>query len=57
MSCVVILTEWNEFSALDIKLFREKMQSFSDPIFMDFRNIYRPDEMREFRYYGVEKVL
>ena len=57
MSCVVILTEWNEFSALDIKLFREKMQRFSDPIFMDFRNIYRPDEMREFRYYGVEKVL
>jgi hypothetical protein len=31
--------------------------SLSNPIFMDFRNIYRSDEMGEFRYYGVGKAL
>lgn len=39
---VAILTEWNEFRALDIK----KMKDFlKEPILVDLRNIYSPDEM------------
>ncbi len=39
---VVILTEWNEFRALDI----EKVKgALKQPIMVDLRNIYRPEKM------------
>jgi UDPglucose 6-dehydrogenase len=40
---VVILTEWNEFRALDIAKVRSLLQS---PVMIDLRNVYKPDEMR-----------
>lgn len=51
--CVVILTEWNEFRALDIKTIKSLMTFENKPIFMDFRNIYKKEDMEEFCYYGV----
>lgn len=51
--CVVILTEWNEFRALDMKKVRKLMNTSSVPLFMDFRNIYRPEDMTEFKYCAI----
>jgi UDPglucose 6-dehydrogenase len=50
--CVVIITEWNEFRALDLKHMYEIM---GKPVVVDLRNIYRPEEMRQagFSYYSV----
>ena len=39
---VVILTEWNEFRALDLERVRSLMKT---PIMVDLRNIYRPDDV------------
>ena len=39
---LVIITEWNEFRALDLKRLKEEMNA---PILVDLRNIYSPDEM------------
>jgi UDPglucose 6-dehydrogenase len=39
---VVILTEWNEFRALDLGRIRQLLKR---PLIVDLRNIYRPDEM------------
>jgi UDPglucose 6-dehydrogenase len=39
---VVILTEWNEFRALDFRRIRNLLKR---PLMVDLRNIYRPDEM------------
>jgi UDPglucose 6-dehydrogenase len=39
---VVILTEWNEFRALDLKAAKSLLKR---PLMVDLRNIYRPDEM------------
>jgi UDPglucose 6-dehydrogenase len=39
---VVILTEWNEFRALDLKQARQLLKR---PLMVDLRNIYRPEEM------------
>ncbi|MDP6774288.1 MAG: UDP-glucose/GDP-mannose dehydrogenase family protein [Rhodospirillales bacterium] len=46
---VAIITEWNEFRALDFMRLIKLMKS---PVMVDFRNIYNPDEMAEagFRY-------
>jgi UDPglucose 6-dehydrogenase len=46
---VAIITEWNEFRALD---FTRLMKLMKSPVIVDFRNIYNPDEMAEagFRY-------
>ncbi|MEO1015393.1 MAG: UDP-glucose/GDP-mannose dehydrogenase family protein [Pseudomonadota bacterium] len=41
---VVLLTEWDEFRALDFKRMKELMTS---PVFIDLRNVYRPEKMRE----------
>jgi UDPglucose 6-dehydrogenase len=40
---VVIVTEWNEFRALDLGRLRQIMRS---PVLVDLRNIYRADEVR-----------
>jgi UDPglucose 6-dehydrogenase len=39
---VVIITEWNEFRALDLDRMKEFMAT---PVMVDLRNIYNPDEM------------
>jgi UDPglucose 6-dehydrogenase len=41
---LIILTEWNEFRALDLKRLREAMKA---PLLFDFRNIYNPKEMAQ----------
>jgi len=46
---LVILTEWNEFRALDLVRLREALRT---PVLVDLRNVYDPTEMSElgFRY-------
>ena len=39
---VVIVTEWNEFRALDLDRMKDLMRK---PVMVDLRNIYNPDEM------------
>jgi UDPglucose 6-dehydrogenase len=40
---LVILTEWDQFRALDLERVRALMRT---PLVVDLRNIYRPDEVR-----------
>ncbi|HVW74312.1 MAG TPA: UDP-glucose/GDP-mannose dehydrogenase family protein [Rhizomicrobium sp.] len=49
---VVILTEWNEFRALDLERVKTALKT---PLMVDLRNIYRPSLMREagFTYISV----
>ena len=49
---VVILTEWNEFRALDMARLKSLLKT---PLMVDLRNIYRPTQMREagFQYISV----
>ncbi|MBI1273976.1 MAG: nucleotide sugar dehydrogenase [Alphaproteobacteria bacterium] len=42
--CAAILTEWNEFRALDLARLRSLMRA---PVVVDLRNVYKGDEMRE----------
>lgn len=39
---VVLVTEWNEFRSLDLQRLKASMAS---PVFVDLRNVYRPEEM------------
>ena len=52
---VVILTEWNEFRALDLKAAKRLLKR---PLMVDLRNIYRPDEMAKagFSYVSVGRA-
>jgi UDPglucose 6-dehydrogenase len=49
---VVIVTEWNQFRALDLDRLKSIMTS---PVLVDLRNIYRPDEVTAhgFTYAGI----
>jgi UDPglucose 6-dehydrogenase len=49
---LVILTEWDQFRALDLERVKQQMRG---RVIVDLRNIYRPDEMRElgFTYVSV----
>jgi len=49
---VVILTEWNEFRALDLAKMKRLLKK---PLMVDLRNIYRPQQMTEagFEYFSV----
>jgi UDPglucose 6-dehydrogenase len=49
---VVILTEWNEFRALDLDRMKRLLKQ---PLMVDLRNIYRPQQMMEagFEYFSV----
>jgi UDPglucose 6-dehydrogenase len=49
---LVIITEWNQFRALDMKRVKELLRS---PKIADLRNVYEPADMREmgFEYVGV----
>jgi UDPglucose 6-dehydrogenase len=51
-SAAVILTEWNEFRALDLTQMKETLKQ---PVLVDLRNIYRPDEMKAagFKYVSI----
>lgn len=39
---LVIVTEWEQFRALDLKRLKKEM---AQPVIVDLRNIYRPEEM------------
>ena len=39
---LVILTEWNSYRSLDLDRVKSLLKA---PVFIDLRNIYRPDEM------------
>jgi len=49
---LVIITEWNEFRALDLDRVKSLMKA---PVMVDLRNIYEPDEMAEngFKYHSI----
>lgn len=49
---VVIITEWNQFRALDLKRLKQLLKQ---PLVIDLRNIYKPAEMRQagFIYHSV----
>lgn len=50
--CLFIATEWNEFKNLDFKRLKKVMRQ---PVIVDGRNIYDPDEVKRagFRYVGI----
>ncbi|MBX5222555.1 UDP-glucose dehydrogenase family protein [Rhizobium sp. NLR8a] len=49
---IVIVTEWNQFRALDFNRLKQSMRA---PVLVDLRNIYRSDEIRKhgFTYTGI----
>lgn len=49
---LVLLTEWNQYRALDLPKIRSLMK---EPVFIDLRNVYDPERLRAegFRYVGV----
>jgi UDPglucose 6-dehydrogenase len=49
---LVIVTEWEQFRALDLK---EMSSLMASPVIVDLRNIYSPDEVKRygFHYCGV----
>ena len=52
---LLILTEWEEFSTLDLQQLRGKLRY---PIVLDGRNLYRPEVMAAhgFSYYSVGRT-
>ncbi|GAB4166142.1 MAG: UDP-glucose/GDP-mannose dehydrogenase family protein [Thalassobaculales bacterium] len=50
--CLAIITEWNEFRALDLARVKRLMKV---PVMVDLRNIYKPEEMAEagFHYHCI----
>ncbi|PZO00835.1 MAG: UDP-glucose 6-dehydrogenase [Alphaproteobacteria bacterium] len=52
---VVILTEWDQFRALDIDRIKLLLKQ---PVMVDLRNVYRPDDMRArgFRYTSIGRA-
>lgn len=53
--CAVIITEWDQFRALDLQRLRSIMRM---PVIVDLRNIYRPEEVRAagFRYVSIGRM-
>jgi UDPglucose 6-dehydrogenase len=52
---VVILTEWDQFRALDLDRVKLLMRQ---PVMVDLRNVYRPEEVRNrgFRYASIGRA-
>ena len=52
---VVILTEWDQFRALDLNRVKQLVRQ---PVMVDLRNVYRPDDMRArgFRYASIGRT-
>ena len=50
---VVLITEWNVYRNLDMKLIKEKLNT--PPVFIDLRNVYEPEKMKElgFKYFSI----
>ena len=53
---LVIVTEWEQFRALDLDRLKEAMAE--KPAIVDLRNIYPPEEMRQrgFIYQGIGRI-
>lgn len=53
---VILLTEWNQYRALDLERIKKDMRI---PLFIDLRNVYDPEKMREsgFAYVGVGRKV
>ncbi|MGB8953447.1 MAG: UDP-glucose/GDP-mannose dehydrogenase family protein [Candidatus Aminicenantales bacterium] len=51
-NALLIVTEWEEFAKLDLKEVKDTM---SNPILIDGRNVFKPEEVRQmgFEYYSV----
>jgi UDPglucose 6-dehydrogenase len=49
---LVLMTEWNQYRALDLEALRNVMKS---PVFVDLRNVYDPAQMQalKFEYFSV----
>ncbi len=56
VDCLVIMTEWNEFRALQLDRIKKSMKT---PILVDLRNIYNLEEMKDhgFRYVSIGRPL
>ncbi|MBP6104559.1 MAG: UDP-glucose/GDP-mannose dehydrogenase family protein [Gammaproteobacteria bacterium] len=54
-SCVLILTEWNDFRGLDLEKIYYSMSKINNknPFFIDLRNIYQLEEMKQFHYFSI----
>jgi UDPglucose 6-dehydrogenase len=54
-AALVIVTEWEQFRALDFDRLKTVM---AQPVLVDLRNVYRPDEMtrRGFSYEGIGRL-
>ena len=52
---VVLMTEWNEFRALDLDKVKSLLKA---PLMVDLRNVYRPDVMAKagFRYSSIGRA-
>jgi len=52
---LVIVTEWNEFRALDLERLKSAMKA---PLMVDLRNVYKPDDMAAagFRYTSIGRA-
>jgi len=50
--CLVLITEWNEFRALDLDRVRDTMKR---PVMVDLRNVYAPADMAKagFHYHSI----
>jgi UDPglucose 6-dehydrogenase len=44
---LIVVTDWNEFKHLDLERIRDSM---ADPVLLDGRNIYFPDQMKRLGY-------
>jgi UDPglucose 6-dehydrogenase len=53
--CVVLMTEWNEYRALDMLRLKALLK---EPVFVDLRNVYRSQAMRQlgFQYFSVGRT-
>jgi len=47
---LVIVTEWEQFRALDFDRLKAAMKQ---PVLVDLRNVYRPEELEGFAYHGI----
>ena len=50
---VILMTEWNQYRALDLARIKASMRD--NPVLIDLRNVYQPEQVKEkgFRYVGV----
>ena len=57
-NAMVIITEWNEFRALDLEHVKKALK---EPVVIDLRNVYNPEQMKKygFNYFSIgrENIL